>query len=175
MFSFTPEEHKAVKVPYYDDVSREQGWQGYTTGKSVETLQAEIVKAFARLGGIVSGFQRGAFQIDQQTREGFRVHYSIQSPNGFIPGRLDVAALPVRSKYDEKKKDKTLRMALYMLRTSLEGMWFIQQLSPGYAPLMPWMLAEGDKTITQLWAETSIMNRLLPPAESEFVEGEIVS
>ena len=76
--------------------------------------------------------------------------------------------------YDDGKKEKALKMALYMLRISLDGMWFMQQLSPGYAPLMPWMIANQEgKTVSQLWAESSVMNNLLPPGESEFVEGEV--
>lgn len=173
MFSFEPEKKKAVSVPYYEDVSREEGWQGYTTTKSIKTLQAEIGDAIGRLGGIVSGFQRGTFHIENQQREGFQVHYSIQNPNGqVVPGRLDIAALPVRDKWNEQKKDKSLRMALYMLRNALDGMWFMQQLSPGYAALMPWMVTEGGKTVSQLWSESPIMSRLLPPGDSDFVEAE---
>jgi hypothetical protein len=64
-------------------------------------------------------------------------------------------------------------MSLYMLRTALDGTWFLQQLSPGYAPLMPWMLVDGEHTITQLWQESSIMRNLLPPGETDFVvEGQ---
>lgn len=170
MFDFIPETQKAAKVPYFEDVSRDEGWQGYSTTKNSKKLQSEIGDAIGRLGGIVSVFQRGAFVIDGLTREGFRVHYSIQNPNmRLVSGRIDVAALPVRNKRDEIKKDKSLRMALFMLRNALDGMWFMQQLSPGYAALMPWMLADGDKTVSQLWSESPIMSNLLPPPESEFV------
>jgi len=175
MFTFQPEEKKVARVPYFEDVSRDEGWQGYTTTKSIKTLQAEIGEAIGRLGGVVSGFQRGTFQIENQPREGFQVHYSVQNPNGkLVPGRLDIAALPVRNRYDDSKKDKSLRMALYMLRNALDGMWFMQQLSPGYAALMPWMLADEGKTISQLWSESPIMNRLLPPGESEFIEAKVI-
>jgi len=173
-FTFQPEEKKAQKVPFYEEASREEGWQGYSTTKSIKTLQAEIGDAVGRLGGIVSGFQRGTFQIDAQTREGFQVHYSIQNPGGqLVPGRMDVAALPVKNKWDAAKKEKSLRMALYMLRNALDGMWFMQQLSPGYAALMPWMIGVDGKTITQLWSESSTMNRLLPPSDSEFIIAEV--
>lgn len=65
-------------------------------------------------------------------------------------------------------------MALYMLRQGLSGLWFLQQLSPGYAALMPWMLTSGkngEKTITQLWSESQSFSNLLPPGNAEFVEG----
>lgn len=174
MFSFKPEEKKISHVPYFEDASREEGWQGYRTEKSIKVLQSEIGEAIGRLGGIVSGFQRGTFHVDNQPREGFQVHYSIQNPNGqLVPGRLDVAALPTRSSASSMK-EKSLRMALYMLRNGLDGMWFMQQLSPGFAALMPWMLADEGKTISQLWSESPIMNRLLPPSESEFTEAEVI-
>ena len=174
MFSFQPEEKKAQKVPYFEDVSRDEGWQGYHTTKSIKTLQSEIGDAIGRLGGVVSGFQRGTFQIETQSREGFQVHYSIENPNGqLVPGRLDIAALPVRDRHNDQKRDKSLRMALYMLRNALDGMWFMQQLSPGYAALMPWMLADEGKTISQLWSESPVMSRLLPPGDGDFIEAEV--
>jgi hypothetical protein len=175
MLNFTPEQKNAQTVPYFEDVSKDDGWQGYSTTKSVKTLQAEIGDCIGRLGGIVSGFQKGTFHLEKQKRDGFQIHYSIQNPNGhLVSGRLDIAALPTKYGYDDKKRDKSLRMALYMLRVALNGMWFMQQLSPGYAALMPWMLADRDgKTVSQLWSESPTMKRLLPPGDMEFIEGEI--
>ena len=176
--NFIPEQKKvAVDVPFWDDVTVAAGWQGHATTKSIDTLKLDITKAVSRLGGIVSGFQRGKFQIGKQYREGFQLHYHIETQEGQnIPGRIDIAALPVKEDWGlrnslEKRKEKSLKMSLYMLREALNGTWFLQQLSPGYAPLMPWMLAEGEKTITQLWQESSVMQNLLPPGETEFVEG----
>lgn len=175
MFNFVAEDKKAVRVPYFEDATREEGWQGYSTTKSIKSLQSEISEAIVRLGGIVSGFQKGVFQVENQSREGFRIHYALKSSSGeLVAGRLDIAALPVKEKYNESRKDKSLRMALYMLRTALNGMWFMQQLSPGYAPLMPWMLADENKTISQLWSESPVMSRLIPPTTGDFSEDEII-
>lgn len=175
MFSFTPDESKAIKVPYFEDATREEGWQGYRTTKSTQTLQGEISRTIGRLGGHVSGFRSGLFLIDKLERDGFQVDYFIQTPVGaVIPARLDIAALPVRARYNKERREKSICMALYMLRVGLEGMWFMQQLSPGYAPLMPWMLADGERTVSQMWAESSIMSNLLPPPQSEFVDAEII-
>lgn len=174
MFSFQPEEKKAIAVPFYEDAKEKDGWQGQATTKNIIKLQDEIAQAINRLGGIVSGFQRGVFQIEDQKREGFQIHYHLKAPNGqLVPGRLDVAALPVRDKWSDVKKDKSLRMALYMVREGLQGMWLMQQLSPGYAALMPFMLTDENKTVSQLWSETPVMNRLLPPGDSEFIEAEV--
>lgn len=59
MFNFIPESAPALSVPFFEDVSRDEGWQGYRTTKTVKKLQAEIGDAIGRLGGIVSSFQRG--------------------------------------------------------------------------------------------------------------------
>jgi hypothetical protein len=66
-------------------------------------------------------------------------------------------------------------MALYMLRDVFNGLWFLQQLSPGYAALMPFMIAdEHGHTVSQLWAESAVMKRLLPPPGADFTDGEVI-
>ncbi|MFA5416947.1 MAG: hypothetical protein WC341_00675 [Bacteroidales bacterium] len=180
MSNFVPDQPKVSReVPFYDDVRAADGWQGQATGKSIETLKSEIVTAISLMGGLVSGFVKGNFQTGDQKREGFRVIYSIQTPdNKMIPGQIDIAALPVRwtdrgqESFDKRSK-QSLRMALFMLAASIKGLWFLQQLSPGYVGLMPFMLMEGtDKTISQFWSESAIMSNLLPPGDSEFIDGE---
>lgn len=171
-FSFKPENERAQSVPFFEDANSEEGWQGHRTRKSIDKLMNEVTSAIGRLGGIVSGFQRGTFHTGQVKRNGYQIHYALRGTSGqLVSGRLDLAALPVRY---ERNQDDALEMALYMVRTALDGMWFMQRLSPGYAPLMPWMLADGERTVSQLWAESPIMSRLLPPGSSDFVEGEIV-
>ena len=175
---FIPAEQEAQDVPYYDDVSGEGGWQGHTTSKSVATLMSEVSTSITRLGGVVTGFQKGTFTIGDLEREGYRVSYFVEQPGGnTVPGRLDIAALPVRKEERqrrsyESRREKSLKMALYMLRNALDGLWFLQQLSPGYAPLMPWLLDHHTgRTVTQLWSDAGLTGRLLPPGE-EFVEGQ---
>lgn len=175
---FIPEQFKSEsqEVPFFDDVTGEGGWQGHSTSKSLDTLKSEVMTSISRLGGLVTGFQRGIFQIGNVRREGFQIHYVIEQSDGTMSrGRLDIAALPVKDDYRlqrsfEKRKEKSLKMALYMLRNALDGTWFLQQLSPGFAPLLPWMLEErSGKTLTQLWSESISMGNLLPPPESDFI------
>jgi hypothetical protein len=123
--------------------------------------------AIGRLGGFVRFFQQGMFQVGSAERAGFQLHYTVEGR----PARLDIAALPTRSK---SNREKSLKMALYMLRDGLDGMWFFQQLSPGFAPLMPFMIADKEgHTVSQLWAQSSAMSRLLPPPSSDFDEDVI--
>jgi len=170
--NFIPEQSKeSTSVPYFEDATSADGWQGQSTTKSINTLQSEISEAISRLGGLVTGFQRGKFESDVD-RDGFRIHYTLTATDGRqVPGRINIAALPIRY---ESHREKSLKMALYMFRQAMSGTWFLQQLSPGYSALVPFMLGNGtDKTISELWAESSIMNNLLPPGDDEdFIEGE---
>lgn len=169
------------EVPYFDEVKSEGGWKGHGTGKSMMTLKAEITQSVARLGGQVTGFVRGAYEMENGvSRDGFQIHYAIEDANANLhQGRIDVAALPVREpkrrsgsrQTMERKREQTLKMCLFMIRDALDGQWFLQMLSPGYAALMPWMLAKGDKTVTELWSESATMKKLLPPQDSKF-EGD---
>ena len=179
--NFIPEQPtEQQQVPYFDDATREAGWQGQSTTKAIKTLQSEIIEAISRLGGLVINFQRGSFQSEYGSRDGFRVHYVVQAADGRqVPGRIDIAALPIKTDYslrrsENTRREQSLKMALYMLRTALDGTWFLQQLSPGYSALVPFMLGQGtDKTISQLWSESSIMDNLLPSGDEEFVDGEV--
>ena len=127
---------------------------------------------------MVVGFQKGVFLVGENKRDGYRVSYIIHVGEKTIPGRIDIAALPVkefisgRAASVEIRRETSLKMALFMLRDAFDGMWFLQQLSPGFAPLMPFMLAEGDKTITQLWSENNAMANLLPSGDGEFIDGQ---
>lgn len=181
---FIPDTPKVEKeVPFFDDVTSDAGWQGHSTTKSIEALKSEVIASIGRLGGLVTGFVRGGFG----NRDGFRLTYAIEASTGqMIPGQIDIAALPVKpsvrsnyrtssSKSLETRKEKSLKMALYMLRMALDGTWFLQQLSPGYCALMPWMLMDDGKTVTEKWMESSVMGNLLPaPEDAEsWIEGEI--
>lgn len=179
--TFIPDTDKntnAEPVPFYDDATKEMGWQGQETTKSIVTLKSEITQCIGRLGGTVTNFQRGSYETADHKRLGFQVRYVIETPEGnLVPGRIDIAALPVRDNHRnhqtfEKRSEKSLCMALYMLRVALDGTWFLQQLSPGYSALMPFMLADNQRTISQLWGESSMRN-LLPPPESNFIEGAV--
>ena len=183
MMEFIPEQtSKALVVPYFDEVTSEGGWRGMSTGKSIETLKSEVTQAIARLGGVVAGFVYGKvvpLEGDAPERGGFQIHYAIEAENEkMVPGRLDIAALPVRQKSRrsrpgslERQQQASLKMGLFMARDALVGLWFLQVLSPGFAPLMPWMIVGSGKnapTLTQLWSESPVMKQLLPPEDSEF-------
>lgn len=173
---FKPNENRqAVKVPYFEDVRSSDGWEGQGSEKSIDTLKEEVARAVGRLGGFVHHYVEGTYTVGDVERPGLQLFYSL----GGAPARIDIAGLPTRNPNNRSKnRNSSLKMALYMLRNALNGLWFLQQLSPGYAPLMPWMIADSKgNTISQLWAQGSGLKALLPPADSTFeetVEGEEV-
>jgi len=175
--NFIPDMQDVKQVPFFDDVTSEGGWGGHTTKRSISALKSEITASIGRLGGFVVQFQSGKFLVEGQERDGFKIRYVIESGSNSLPGEMDIAALPVKRdtrlrRSLETRKQKSIKMALYMVRQALDGLWFLQQLWPGYAGLMPGMIeASSGKTVTQLWSESSAMNNLLPPGDSVF-EGE---
>ena len=177
--NFIPEpDNEPTEAPYFDDVTSEDGWRGHTTGKTIDRLKSEIMDSINRLGGLVVNFQGGTFPSDRP-RQGFRIHYTVEQPDGGLwPGRLDVAALPVRDDRKrrrslETRRERSLKMALFMLREALDGTWFLRQLSPGYAPLMPWMLErETGRTFTELWSDSLLSTRQIPAPTGDTVEAE---
>lgn len=171
-FTQDEEERKQNEVPYFEDVTSQDGWAGQTTTKSIEELKSEITTSITRLGGYVTAIKKGKFVSDEHFRDGFVIEYQIPGKDGTLyPGKIDIAALPLRQ-VTETKRIKSLKMALYMFNVSLKGTWFLQKLSPGYDPLMPFMLAGKDgKTVSQLWSESSVFyGQLLPPAD-DVVDG----
>lgn len=176
---FTPENRKEQEIPYYDDVTAEDGWKGHETEKSITKLQSEIKEVVGRLGGTVTTFTRGKYVMDSSvSRDGFLIEYIVPIENGGIfKGRISVAALPVRSNnYNwrtvDKRKEKSLRMALFNVRDALDGARILQILSPGYVALVPFMLGNPDQTISQIWAENATIKALMPPGDADFIEGE---
>lgn len=180
---FIPDtEAKSSLVPFLDEANSKDGWQGHTTNESIETLRAQISSEISRLGGTVTCWMPGLFEIDGLQRPGVQIGYRIVNPNGAaFEGRIDVAGLPWKDPYSGKKshsaykdavenqRKKSLAMALYNVREALKAMRILQILSPGYAALVPWMLKPGtDMTIGQMWG---IGSPALPAPDSD---GEII-
>ena len=117
--------------------------------------------------------------MDKKERQGFQIRYTIETNEKLIPGRMDIAALPNKPRnrnYRQPRisyEERSLRMSLYMFRNAIDGLWFLQQLSPGYAALMPFMLGDENRTISQIWNESSNLKAIMPPADSEFIDGEV--
>lgn len=176
MFSFTPEQPSySQSVPLYEEARAGDGWVGHTTGKSKAKLLNEVQENIRRLGGIITDMPFGHFDTgDDRQRAGYRIQFNIRVNGGakIIRGEINVAALPVRFKGHE---EAAIKMLLFMLRDAFRAAWFMQQLSPGYAALMPFLLVDGKRTVTQVWSEQPSISALLPDPSATFIEGEIVN
>lgn len=181
---FTPDtDNFQSEVPLLDEARAEDGWQGQGTKESITSLRAQISAEIGRLGGTVTRWMRGEYEIEGQARPGIQIEYQITNQSGSaFSGRIDVAGLPWKAPYGgnrshtsyklavENNKNKSLAMALYNVREALKAMRILQVLSPGYAALVPWMLvAETGKTIGEMWG---IGNKQLMAPGGEIVEAE---
>jgi len=171
-----------IDVPYFDEARSADGWQGHTTTLSYDRLKSDVTNAIARLGGVVHSFQQGTYEIEKKVRMGVQIHYSIEGPNKqMIYGRLDIAALPVkepkrRSNWRGTKtnwEEASLRMAMFNVVQVLKAQWILKQMNPDYVPLMPWLLNDKGRTITELYTSAGMGNLALPkPKTDEAIMGE---
>gem|GEM_PF-1748413 len=174
---WTPDENQpaALDVPYVDDLRKADGWQGHSTQKSYETLKSEVTEAISKLGGTVHGIQRGEFTINKIKRPGVIIRYSLEGPDGQMAhGRFDMAGPPFKkvthagshtATYREQtraRREKSVVVGLYNVIASLRAQWVLKQLNPAYAPLMPWLLADGDHTITERFTMAGLGQIQLP-------------
>ena len=167
---FEPENRKSTETPYFEDVSGDVGYRGYSTQKSVEKLQGEVTNAISNLGGYVINVQRGKF-IDERGRGrfGFVFVFTIPGPGntGAVMAEIKVVAFPLR-KWSAKKEEHSKKMALYVLRDWLESMFNFQRLTPTeVAPLIPFMLDNKGQTLSDAWISGDITPGLLLPGDSK--------
>ena len=164
------------ELPWADEARAVDGWKGQSTDKSVAKLRGEISTEIGRLKGTMTRWMRGDFEGDDgRVRAGIQIGYSVSTQDGKVwEGRIDVAALPHKTNGPadrvRARADKALRAALYNVRDALQSNRILQDLSPGYVGLMPWLLTEGDKTISQLWG-SKMGYKALPAPDKD---GDIV-
>ena len=180
---FIPDEQTFDEpVPLLDEARADDGWKGQSTDKSVAKLRSEISSEIGRLGGTMTRWIRGDYEMDDGTeRPGIEIGYSIATEDGRVfLGRINVAALPFKistrrqdsDKLNRNKAEKSLRMALFNVRDALQASRILQVLSPGYAGLMSWLLPDSndDRTISQMWGESMGLKALPAPDK----DGDVV-
>lgn len=153
MNGFIPDKTEIGKksVPWFDDQS-DSKIPGRGTRKDVTDLQGEIIELMGHLGAGGVAFMPGTHPGTPK-RYGFQLHFNI---NG-VPGRIDVAALPIKNE-TPNKKDRALAQALYLVRDWLEAEVFSSVYRPGAVALLPFLIGEGGQTVT----ETFISSGRLP-------------
>ena len=140
MFQPTDEFKSNDPLPYFDEVSSADGWQGHATTKSIDMLKTEIIVALSNMGASVLSFKRGVFNSEFK-RDGFQIAYIIDQGSSMLHGKIDIAALPVKEDLREatklKQKEQSLKMALFNFKIAINGTRFLKVLCPGFIPLLP--------------------------------------
>jgi len=143
-------------VPYFED-SRDREIPGRGTEKSHARLQGEIIDFLARLGASSIYFVPGIYPgADRARRYGFQIFFMFSGRQG----RIDCAALPIRSE-TPTKKDRALAQALYLVRLELEAACNSLMYKPGAVPLAPYMIGDGGKTVTEYLFDVQMQPHLL--------------
>lgn len=182
---FEPEGKPKSEVPYFEDISGDVGYRGYSTGKSIEKLQSEVTNAIANLGGYLLNVQRGKFTDDRgRGRFGFVFLFSIAGPGGTgtVMAEIKVAAFPLR-KWSANKEEQAKKMVLFVLRDWLVSMFNFQKVTPTeVATLIPFMLDKHGDTLSDAWISGKITPGLLLPGNAQqpesgmdIVDGEEVA
>lgn len=167
------------KTIYFEDATSAEGWQGQSTTLTFDKLKSQVREVIEQIGGTVDKFLSGTCTINGIVRDAYQVLYFVELPNGsLIPGRVEVAALPIKMSYrtrrsENSRREQSRKMALFMLIVSLKGARFLAELSPGYAPLMPFiMLPDSGKTISETWTDRNLGHLLT--TSSDDVNGSFV-
>lgn len=158
---FVPDKPKASfkDVPFFEDSAREDV-PGRATKKSVEILKNEVASAITRLGGADVRFISGT-ESEPMLRHGFRIEFTIYQN----PARLICLALPMKTE-TERKKDRALAQALYLLRDELVALYFSSMHKPSSdLPLIHALIGKGDMTIGEYLTAGEVP--LLGPGESQ--------
>ena len=146
--TFIPEKPSSVEqhVPFYEDVTGKEVPGRWTT-KPITQLQKEISQLLQRLNAALIAFIPGT-HAGSPKRYGYQITFKL---NG-IPGRVDIAALPMRLEHP-KKKDRALAQALFLTRNWLEAEVHSSLYRPGAIALVPFLIGEGGKTVTEMLVE----------------------
>lgn len=152
MTSFIPDfKVPAPSVPYFEDGVKLK-IPGRATSKSVEQLQLEISKILLQIGAFNTRFVSGEFP-GAPKRYGFRIYFQYVSS----PGRIDVAALPMRRELPHVKRD-ALEQALFLFRNKIEAEYYASIYEPGSLPLVGYLIGRDGQTVT----ESLVANGNLP-------------
>src|SRR5262249_37445423 len=99
-FNFTPMQApgKKQKAPFIED-ARADFAPYYSTSKTPDDVQEEIIAELIKLGGYGVNFIQGKFEDGAYKRYGYEVRFML---NG-APGMFRVAGLPMKSETPKKR------------------------------------------------------------------------
>lgn len=162
-FQFTPlTETPTISVPFLED-ARADFAPYYTTDKTPEKVQAEIVVELGKLGGYGVFFQLGTFS-EKPKRYGYVVNFQYNGSAGMIK----VAGLPMKVE-DPKKRQRVLAQALSIVRDWIKAQVTAKIFMPGTEPLVQFLLVEGERTVTDFVIQSGRL-----PTAKQLAAGTVV-
>lgn len=129
-------------VPFLEDITAKDV-PGAGVTKEPEYYQKGIKKLLEEMGAARVEFVPGVHN-DRLKRYGYQIVFRL---NG-IPGRIDIAGLPMRTE-TRAKKERVLAQALYLVREWLTAEMYSSIYRPGAVTLVPFLIGRGGKTVTE--------------------------
>ncbi len=139
-----------VTAPYFDDQRENENIRipGYSVVKSHKYYKNEIITLLGKLGAGGVEFTLGTFPTIPP-RYGFLITFNL---NG-VKGKIEAIALPIR-KETRARKDRTLAQALYLIANMLQSEVYTVMIMPGSIPLVPYLIGNDGKTVTEALVES---------------------
>jgi hypothetical protein len=136
-----PARHDAV--PYFE-ASQSLQVPGRGTDKSVKKLMEEVMNCLGELGASFIRFHEGEYKDEHLTRYGYRFEFTMYGNDA----RLDCVALPLQN-YTDRKKDRALAQALYLLRDELQAVFYSSMHKPGVPPMIAYLIGNDGLTVAE--------------------------
>jgi len=162
-FTQTSTSEKKIVVPFFEDATARTA-PYYTTGRSIKSVQKEIIDIMDELGGERVRFKEGWFG-EKPRRYGHVLQFRYADQDAQIIS----AGLPMRNPTD--KKIETVKVqALLIVKDQLKAAFTALVFSPGSYPLMQYVLGDGDKTLGEMFVNRYELPMLNPPVEEIRIE-----
>jgi hypothetical protein len=153
MTTFQPESHKerAQRLGYkslsLQQAYLEDGLSGYTTGRSVKTLEREISDLLLAAGAEEVNLIYGT----AESRKAIRLRFVWEN----VATEILQVALPIRVRKTTLKLEQSIKQALYHLLNEVRFELERRHFHPNSPAFVTYMIAKGGLTIGQLVAENA--------------------
>lgn len=154
MFNFKPDDNQSMDAPDFEDARADIApYYDSHRHHSINQAQHEVLAELAKLGA-GGRFVDGVFEVNGKKRYGYILHFYFAGLEGAMP------VVGLHTRVGAKKADRVKIQALLNLRDWLKASVTKQVFSPGSAVLVPYLLVDGKRTVTQFLMEEQRMPQL---------------